>query len=282
MILGRVKTKAKERKFPAALPQDGVVLVVDDNAQARGSIADSLRSLGLVPLVVDSCDEALKAVRRTSGICLVMVDGEMPRPDGMAAIDALFENGLSPEARVIVMEDAFNSKAGEITSESISRRITKPITPTRLYQAICDIFDAHGAGAEGVLPEVQFDMLQGRRVLVVDDNEFNTEVISALLLQVGVEVDVCDSGFAALERLGRGLPVDVVLMDVEMPEMNGYETTKKIRGDLKLKDLPIIALTANAFRETYNKCLESGMSDCVTKPIDTQLLYKKLTEWICK
>ena len=122
-------------------------------------------------------------------------------------------------------------------------------------------------------------MLQGRHALVVDDNEFNVEVIGELLSQAGVEVVACYSGAAALEKLGRGLKVDVVLMDVEMPEMNGYEATRRIRGELGLVDLPVIALTANAFREIQGKCLASGMNDCLTKPVDTKMLYKKLVEW---
>ena len=125
-------------------------------------------------------------------------------------------------------------------------------------------------------------MLQGKRVLVVDDNEFNVEVISELLFHVGIEVSACSSGQEALDRLGGGLAVDVVLMDVEMPEMNGYETTRRIRANLGLVDVPVIALTANVFREIRDKCLASGMNDCLTKPVDTRMLYRKLTEWTAR
>jgi hypothetical protein len=275
-VLERGTVGAEEKILP--LPASGKVLVVDDNALARDTLADILTGLGLEPLVVDSCTSALEMVRGTQGISLVMVDGEMLRGD-FSLVEGLYAAGLAAGVPLIMMENALDSTAAGIVSERIGRRITKPITATRLLEALREIFEPQEKEREGLPAEVHFDMLQGKHALVVDDNEFNVEVISELLFQVGIEVSACSSGSAALEKLGRGLKVDVVLMDVEMPEMNGYETTRRIRGELGLTGVPVIALTANVFREIQGKCLASGMNDCLTKPVDTRMLYRKLVEW---
>ncbi len=275
-VLGRGLAVPEKKSLP--LPANGKALVIDDNAMAREALTDVLMQLGLVPLVVGSCASAQGMVRRMQGICLVMVDGEMLHGD-FALVEQLFAGGLAAETPLVMMENALDSEAAGIVSERISRRITKPVTVTRLFGALLEVFEPQAGEQEGLPAENHFDMLQGRHALVVDDNEFNVEVIGELLSQAGVEVVACYSGAAALEKLGRGLKVDVVLMDVEMPEMNGYETTRRIRGELGLVDLPVIALTANAFREIQGKCLASGMNDCLTKPVDTKMLYKKLVEW---
>jgi CheY-like chemotaxis protein len=267
---------AEEKTLP--LPVSGKVLVVDDNAMARDTLAHVLTGLGLVPLVAESCASALEMVRGTQGICLVMVDGEMLGGE-FALVEELFAAGLDDTTPLIMMENALDSGAAGIRSERIRRRLTKPVTTTRLSWALSEVFERQERERGGVSAEAGYDMLQGKHALVVDDNEFNVEVISELLFQVGIEVSACSSGQAALDKLDAGLKVDVVLMDVEMPEMNGYETTRRIRANLGLDDVPIIALTANVFREIQDKCLASGMNDCLTKPVDTKMLYKKLVEW---
>ena len=278
-VLGRGMAGAEEKTLP--LPVSGKVLVVDDNAMARDTLVHVLTGLGLVPLVVESCASALEMVSGTQGICLVMVDGEMLGGE-FALVEELFAAGLDDTTPLIMMENALDSGAAGIRSERIRRRLTKPVTATRLSWALSEVFERQERERGGVSAEAGYDMLQGKHALVVDDNEFNVEVISELLFQVGIDVFACSSGLAALEKLGAGLKVDVVLMDVEMPEMNGYETTRRIRAELGLTGVPVIALTANVFREIQDKCLASGMNDCLTKPVDTKMLYKKLVEWTVK
>jgi signal transduction histidine kinase/CheY-like chemotaxis protein len=273
-VLGRGMAEEK----PLSLPVSGKALVVDDNAMARDALAEILTGLGLDPLVVGSCASAQGMVRRMPEICLVIVDGEMLRGD-FSLVEGLYAAGLAAGVPLIMMENALDSTAAGIVAERIRRRITKPITATRLREALLEIFKPQEKEREGLPAEDHFDKLQGKHALVVDDNEFNVEVIGELLSQAGVEVSACSSGQEALDKLGAGLKVDVVLMDVEMPDMNGYETTRRIRGELGLVGVPVIALTANAFREIQGKCLASGMNDCLTKPVDTKMLYKKLVEW---
>jgi CheY-like chemotaxis protein len=127
--------------------------------------------------------------------------------------------------------------------------------------------------ARGLPPNVQ---LVGKRVLVVDDDMRTVYALSATLRAKGAEVLVADTGTAALAALGREERVDAVLMDVMMPEMDGYETMRRIRQELKLEQLPIIALTAKAMKGDKERCLEVGASDYLPKPIDPERLLALL------
>jgi len=282
VILGLVDSAPEELNLPPALPAHAKVLVIDDNAVAGEVLGDYVRQLHLDPLVADSGVSALEILRQYPKIALVLVDTAMPDLDGVATVNKLLENGLSPESRIIMLEDADNPADIPDTSGRISHAITKPVTLTRLYKAICDIFDSNQSEKNISISDGYYDLLKDKVILVVDDNEFNIEVITSLLSEVGITIISKTSGFSAIEALSSDLKIDAVLMDVEMPEMDGCQTTRKIRSDLKLIDLPIIALTANAFKEDYAKCMESGMNDYLTKPVDTQLLYKKIFDWTRK
>ena len=123
--------------------------------------------------------------------------------------------------------------------------------------------------------------LAGARVLLVEDNQVNQMVAKGLLDLVGVEVDVVEHGVAAIEYLSEradSLP-DLVLMDIQMPVMDGYEASRRLRADSRFNNLPIIAMTANAMRGDREKAIQAGMNDHLTKPIDVDLLYQQLLHW---
>jgi signal transduction histidine kinase/ActR/RegA family two-component response regulator len=124
--------------------------------------------------------------------------------------------------------------------------------------------------------------LKGARILVVEDNEFNQQVIAELLEQAGVAVDLAGTGQEALGQLGGEDRFDAVLMDVQMPDMDGYEATRAIRAMPGLEQLIVIAITANATNEDRERCLEAGMTDFQPKPIDPQALYRTLSRWLVR
>lgn len=121
---------------------------------------------------------------------------------------------------------------------------------------------------------------KGKRVLVVDDDEFNRDVLSAILSMAGVDVTTASDGPSALTTLAAGLAFDAVLMDVQMPGMDGYETTRRVRGNREWADLPVLAVTANVESGVREKCFEAGMNDFLTKPVDTPALFEALSRWI--
>lgn len=120
---------------------------------------------------------------------------------------------------------------------------------------------------------------KGKRVLLVDDNRFNLEVIGGILDMAGVEVVTAESGFEALKTLGAGRIFDAVLLDVQMPGMDGCETARLIRRDGRWRDLPILAVTASTVPGERERCLQAGMNEYLTKPVDTQILLDALARW---
>jgi two-component system sensor histidine kinase/response regulator len=130
-----------------------------------------------------------------------------------------------------------------------------------------------------VAPPSAFGRLKGARILVAEDNDFNQQVIAELLEQCGAVVTLCSNGREALEELTK-YQIDVVLMDVQMPIMDGYEATRKIRATPALKGLCVIAMTANAMAEDRQLCLDAGMDDFETKPIDPTHLYQTVSKWL--
>ena len=154
--------------------------------------------------------------------------------------------------------------------------------------------DAHRTG-EGRIDKLWFSAERGAfrekaevekqgnmRVLLVDDSEFNLEVIGGGLSAAGVEVVTAGSGFEALDILASGQAFDAVLLDVQMPRMDGRETARRIRGDDRWTDLPVLAVTASAAEGELERCLEAGMNDFLTKPLDFEELLVSLARWTRK
>jgi len=125
------------------------------------------------------------------------------------------------------------------------------------------------------------DSVRGAKILLAEDNKINQMVATELLKIEGFDVTVADNGRIALE-LAQHHEFDLVLMDVQMPEMDGFETTKAIRSDSRFRDIPILAMTASVMSGDRELCLEAGMNDHVSKPIEPKTLYKTLVKWIRK
>ena len=274
---------SEERKLPSRLPLGSSVLVVEDNPLACECLAVLLRRLCLTPVVAGSGAVAVEMLRQDAKkYSLLIVDQEMPGMSGLDTIETLFKNGLPPGTPIILTRNVVSQKE-DIDSEIHGNGVfvlQKPISIISLHSALCEIFgDGKEKTEEKNKDNFDYDVLNNKKVLVVDDNQFNREVLDVILSQVNIESVTVSSGFEAIEILKSGKSFDVVLMDVEMPEMDGLTATKIIRNELCLVDLPIIALTAKVIRGDRDVCLESGMNDYLSKPIDTQALFNKLKVW---
>lgn len=155
--------------------------------------------------------------------------------------------------------------------------LTKPLLPSMLLDSMTGETEKSPSKNENIDLEA-FKNLESVKILLIDDNHINQDVVTELLSLLHIQIDLCDNGLDAIERL-RHETFDLVLMDVQMPGIDGYETTRRIRQDLQLDKLPIIAVTANALDGDREKCLQVGMNDYLSKPIIPKLLFETLMKW---
>lgn len=168
----------------------------------------------------------------------------------------------------------------------ISTFLSKPVMPHVLYRSIWEAVGNvqprlnHYSDSKSTEAE-SMRSLKGVRILLVEDHPINQQVAREILAKAGVKVIIADNGKKAVEAIKRdGKNFSAVLMDIQMPVMDGYEATSKIRADWSADDLPIIAMTAHAMVDERGKCLKAGMNDHIAKPIDIEDLYRTLIKWI--
>jgi CheY-like chemotaxis protein len=253
------------------------VLVVDDNAMARELIAAMATSLGWDVDVARGGAEALNLVQK-QGIeyQAIFVDWDMPGMDGWETIERIRGAISGKSAPITVMVTASSREA--ISQRSAQEQaqlnafLVKPITASMLREVVFDVIEGRSNLRSKARAGIsQAKRLTGMRVLVVEDNLINQQVARELLIGEGALVEIADNGLlgvSAVTKANSGAPFDVVLMDLQMPVMDGFEATRAIRQDLGLADLPIVAMTANAMASDREACLKAGMNDHVGKPFD--------------
>jgi two-component system sensor histidine kinase/response regulator len=262
-------------------------LIVDDNAGARDIIDDLLTGVVAHADVVASGPEAIAAVQQTDGAApydVVFMDWRMPGMDGLQAARILKADSSLKHPPAIVMVTAFGRDEVREEAERLQLDgfLVKPVTRSMLVDALVTRFAEAGdhvaavatATAEGV-------SLAGLRVLLVEDNDINQQIAVELLQGVGATVDTASNGQEAVDRLCGGPippPYDVVLMDLQMPVMDGHQANAKIRSDPRFASLPIYAMTAHATLEERDHCLANGMSGHIAKPIDPAQLFDTLSK----
>jgi two-component system sensor histidine kinase/response regulator len=268
------------------------VLVVDDNSAARDILVDALRQVTAQVDAVSSGPEAVSAVKDRSASApydVVFMDWKMPGMDGLQATRQIKQDRQVKKQPAIVMVTAFGREEVREEAEklSIDDFLVKPVTKSMLVDALVGLFaPAQQETAKALRRhETEGVRLDGARILLAEDNDINQQIAVELLQGVGATIEVANNGREAWEALSRtkGLaPYDLVLMDVQMPEMDGYQATAKIRSDPRFEKLPIVAMTAHATVEERQRCLDAGMNDHVAKPIDPSALYATLARYVRK
>jgi two-component system, sensor histidine kinase and response regulator len=264
-------------------------LVVDDNEQAREILTENLRLFALRAESVSSGEDAIRelvAADATDPYGLVLMDWQMPGMDGLEASRIIKRGNRLQHIPEISMVTAFGRedirvKAAEV---GVDNYLLKPISPSMLYDSLMDIFAAAQEDKESRrLKEVtKAPDAKGIRVLLVEDNEMNQQVATELLQSAGAVVTIANHGKEAVDILTAKEempPFDVVFMDLQMPVMDGLTATKLLRTKPYLEKLPIIAMTAHALVEERQRCLDAGMNDHVTKPIDPDVLFATMMRW---
>ena len=280
-LLGLGSGGAERRKVIPTQLSGMPVLIVDDNAAAREILAALLADMGVTPSAVDSGEAALTAARGTP-FGVAFVDWKMPGLDGIETVRRLRELKAPPR---IVMVTAFGRDDVRARAEAagIEAFLVKPVSHSSLVDTLVTMFaPARGEVARDVPVVAESAGLHGVRLLLAEDNEINQQIAVELLEGAGAQVDVAANGHEALERLSGAPPgtYALVLMDVQMPEMDGIEATRRIRADARHAKLPVIAMTAHAMAEERARCAAAGMNDHITKPIEPRTMLQTLARWL--
>ncbi|HXA47004.1 MAG TPA: response regulator, partial [Burkholderiaceae bacterium] len=263
-------------------------LVVDDNSMAREVLQNMVESLGWLCDTANDGGQALvlmqQSAERKFPYDVVFMDWNMPGMDGWQTTLRIREIHNGASSPIIIMVSAHGR---EVLSERLRTEpmtldgfLVKPVTTSMLFDAVADA--RAGTAAMNAIsvnrpPSIR---LAGLRLLVVEDNAMNQQIARELLANEGADVNVADNGRLGVEAvLSASPPFDVVLMDIQMPDMDGYAATAEIRRHANMQALPIIAMTANAMASDKEACLVAGMNDHIGKPIDLELLVATILRY---
>ncbi|MFL5318996.1 MAG: response regulator, partial [Myxococcaceae bacterium] len=264
------------------------LLLIEDNDQERGSIENLIGSGEDVEVKsVATGDEAKKALETGDYDCVVL-DLLLPDVDGIGLLEELKTQGRYRDLPVVVYtgreltskeEQRLKKYAGTVILKNGIQSPDRLLNDTALF--LHRIVEKLPPSAQELVQReaMEGSPLEGKKVLVVDDDMRNIFALTSVLEGQGIEVLFAENGRSAIEMLGRNADVDVVLMDVMMPEMDGYETMRRIRQDPSKKSLPIIAITAKALKDDREKCIQAGASDYLPKPVDADKLVELIRLW---
>ncbi|MFL5240387.1 MAG: response regulator [Rhizomicrobium sp.] len=263
------------------------VLVVDDNAVAREILQEHLSALASHVDTVASGKEALAAIIEKDPIepyDVVFMDWRMPGMDGLEASHQIQSNEALQHKPAIVLVTAFGRDEVREEAERLQLDgfLVKPVTKSAIVDTLVNVF---AIDSDETLTSDEGDRavpLRGARILLTEDNEINQQIAVELLEGVGATVKVAYNGREAVDILSQGPqppPFDAVLMDLQMPEVDGYQATVKLRSDPRFAALPIIAMTAHATIEEKHRCLAAGMNDHISKPIDPSALFETVARY---
>ena len=257
------------------------MLVVDDNAAAREILQEPLSAMASRVDAVASGKEAITAIQQHDAAepyDIVFMDWRMPGMDGLQASRHIKSDETLSHQPAIVLVTAFGREEVREEAERLQLDgfLVKPVTKSMIVDTLVNVF-AHSEEETSKAAEgEQATRLRGARILLTEDNEINQQIAVELLEGAGAIVKVANNGREAVEMLSSDPqpPFDVVLMDLQMPEMDGYQATAKLRSDPRFATLPIIAMTAHATIEERQRCLAAGMNDHIAKPIDPGNLFE--------
>ena len=263
------------------------VLVVDDLPDAREPLLAILATLGLDAEGAASGQQAIAAVlhadRCARPFDLVLIDWRMPELDGFATAKRLGELPLSRRPTLTLVSAATMPGADELAAAGFSAFLPKPVTSSTLYDGLVGTLQANQAprasGSAISDAEARLYAYRHAALLLVEDNPVNQDVAHDLLKNAGFAVDTAADGVEAVAMAG-ARKYDLILMDVQMPRMDGLTATRQIRRLPGYAAVPILAMTANAFSADRQNCADAGMNDHIVKPVDPARLYAVIEHWL--
>ncbi|GAA5316838.1 MAG: hypothetical protein AseanaTS_20420 [Candidatus Pelagadaptatus aseana] len=267
------------------------VLIVEDNVSARTILSSMTSSFGMIVNAVNDSENAMvaiqKAIADNNPYDVLIIDWNLPNTDGIDCIKQI-QQEQHQQAPAILMVTAYGKdnvlQAALEKGVTPPLTLTKPVTPSHLMDAISQAL-GRGITRTTDLPhhsktDAASASLKGAKVLLVEDNEINRELAMELLLSKELLVECAENGQIALDKLNAGQTFDGVLMDVQMPVLDGYEATRQIRQNPEFDSLPIIAMTANVMAGDREKAITAGMDDHIGKPINIHEMFSTMAKWI--
>lgn len=291
-MLGRQREQLQRRMFTRDELIGVRALVVDDNASAREILYGMASSFGVEVDVADSGRAALAMLVAAEGKSLpydlVLMDWRMPGMDGVETVRQMHETKLE-QTPAVIMVTAFGRE--EVREQAHTRGVslpvvlTKPVTPSTLLEALGSVLGKvplmdSRATERSEQNASMTASLRGAHLLLVEDNELNRELACELLQAAGITLSLAVNGQEALDLLARDADFDGVLMDCQMPVMDGYTATRHIRQQPRFASLPVIAMTANTMTGDRERALAAGMNDQIAKPLDVAGMFSTLARWI--
>jgi PAS domain S-box-containing protein len=277
--------------LPVLPPEIGrKALIVDDNEITREVLRGQLEMLEFTPVCVDTGEAAIEQLERASAeetpFDLVLMDYRMPGMDGIEASKMMKRHTSLAHIPIIIMVTAAGSEEVVQMAQTagIDAFITKPCTPALLFDSLMDAFGRKDVkimtrrSSDQMPPELK-SCLEGIHVLLAEDNTLNQEIAVEILQGAGILVEIANNGREAVDKATTSR-YDLVLMDIEMPVMSGYEATRLIRSHKAQESLPVIAITAHVLEGVREQCLEAGMNDYISKPIEMDSMLAKIAEWV--
>jgi PAS domain S-box-containing protein len=295
VLVGRHSDSQRKKQMIPEQLWGKKALLVDDNIKVQQQISGLLQSVYLKPTVTSSGKEALDilldSITKRSPYEFVFIDWDMPTGNGLAAATKILatleaESALEQIPRIFLLtpvgSDAIQTEGEKL---GINGFLDKPVTRSRMIRTIVQDLERKSISKDRRIKktlgheEKTGEKIGGARVLLAEDNEINQQIALELLHRVGIIVEVATNGEEAL-AMALQFPFDAVIMDIQMPIMDGLEATRHIRLEARLQNLPIIAITANSQPEEIKHCLDAGMNSHLDKPIRPERLYGLLSKWI--
>ena len=263
------------------------ILVVDENPVVLRVLIRMLESMGLAVSGAGSVEQGRVEVNihQNDGFDMVLIDWHTADTDGIRWRKVMDE--ISTETEIMMTSNCTMSELFDKTNQlGIKKYLAKPVTRSKLFEALSGVFGAGTAetpatvadGRAAPVPD-HAEEIKGAKILLVEDNEINQQVAQKILQQTGMQVDIAENGLQALEMLGEA-DYDLVLMDIQMPVMDGYEATRRIRNNPRWSNLPVIAMTAHAMSEYRGKSLKAGMNDQINKPVNPNELFATIAKYV--
>jgi len=259
------------------------ILTVDDDPDILSYFHEIAHSFGIMCDIAASAEKALELIGQNNGYHLYFIDWKMPSMDGIQLAREIKARVSENPIVIMISAAEWSSIADEAKAAGVDKFLSKPLFPSTIAEVINECLGVDRHQAKKSQSTDIAGIFEGRRILLAEDVEINREIVQTLLEPTKLEIDFAENGAEAVRMFSEApTPYEMIFMDIQMPEMDGYDATRHIRAlDIPAaKTVPIVAMTANVFKEDIERCLEAGMNDHVGKPIDFEEVLGRLRTYL--